>query len=183
MKEDDKISKDILDIILNSEDPLFTSEINEKTGKPRYLIFNRLQQLKKEKKIKGKQLKKRGSWMWWRISEDTQINKGIEDEIKELQNQLQKIKSTIKFTGKKLKREQIDESREKERKYNEKIEFLNNIISIHEEHVYRDHIHTFLEVINKIMDEYCDNNEREKYKQQMINNDIPIEFISSIIGD
>jgi hypothetical protein len=62
----DEITFMILQVIESSVEPLSTKEIVERTRTPRHLVAYRLFILANEGKIKGKQSKKRGPWIWFR---------------------------------------------------------------------------------------------------------------------
>jgi repressor of nif and glnA expression len=64
----DKDSESILKIIKESKDPLETKEIGEKIKNiTRTMIFYRLNNLRGEGQIKGKQVGSgKGTWIWWK---------------------------------------------------------------------------------------------------------------------
>lgn len=61
----DEIASKILAVIERSTEPLSTKEIVERTKMARHLVAYRLFVLANEGKIKGKQLQKRGPWIWF----------------------------------------------------------------------------------------------------------------------
>lgn len=67
---EDKLSKSILSIVNNSEEPLETKEIEEGLkGDTRTKIFYRLNNLRGNGVIKGKFVGGgKGAWIWWKIN-------------------------------------------------------------------------------------------------------------------
>ena len=65
----DILSKKILNLINRSDEPLETREIEELLPKlTRVIILYRLNNLRGEGRIKGKQVGSgKGAWIWWKI--------------------------------------------------------------------------------------------------------------------
>lgn len=61
----DELTQQIYKIVKNSNEPLATDEIVELVKRPRHLVIHRLRNLAMEGKIRGKQTRERGSWIWW----------------------------------------------------------------------------------------------------------------------
>lgn len=61
----DELTQQIYKVVKNSNEPLATDEIVELVKRPRYLVIHRLRNLAMEGKIRGKQTRERGSWIWW----------------------------------------------------------------------------------------------------------------------
>lgn len=61
----DELTQQIYKTVKNSNEPLATDEIVDSVKQPRHLVIHRLRNLAAKGKIRGKQTKKRGSWIWW----------------------------------------------------------------------------------------------------------------------
>jgi len=63
----DELTQQIYKIVKNSNEPLTTDEIVGAVKQPRHLVIHRLRKLAMEGKIRGKQTRERGSWIWWLV--------------------------------------------------------------------------------------------------------------------
>ena len=102
------IPTNILSIFSSSNDPYTTDEIIKLIKQPRHIIINRLNKLAIGRKIKGKQTKNRGPWIWWMPVEKTENKKELIDKINQLENQIQKLQQS----NSKL-RSQLNKTKEK----------------------------------------------------------------------
>ena len=65
-KKSDKITDRILDVISHSDEPLETAEIVDTVKDTRIKILYRLNIMRGEGKIRGKQVGSgKGCWIWW----------------------------------------------------------------------------------------------------------------------
>ena len=63
--EEKEIIEKILKVLTKSREPLTTTEIVNAIGLPRYIVMRRLFKLAASGRIRGKQARNRGSWIWW----------------------------------------------------------------------------------------------------------------------
>jgi predicted Zn-ribbon and HTH transcriptional regulator len=63
----DKLAQQIFKVVKKSNEPLTTDEIVMAVKQPRHLVIHRLRNLAIEGKIRGKQTRERGSWIWWLV--------------------------------------------------------------------------------------------------------------------
>lgn len=67
----DELTQQIYGVVKNSNEPLATDEIVGLVKQPRHLVIHRLRNLAIEGKIRGKQTKERGTWIWW-VSQESE---------------------------------------------------------------------------------------------------------------
>ena len=60
-----EVTERILRVLRKAKEPLTTAEIVKAVGLPRHIVIKRLFKLAVEGRIRGKQTKTRGSWIWW----------------------------------------------------------------------------------------------------------------------
>jgi predicted transcriptional regulator len=65
----DELTQQIYKVVKNSNEPLTTDEIVDAVKQPRHLVIHRLRNLAMEGKIRGKQTKERGTWIWWHFNQ------------------------------------------------------------------------------------------------------------------
>ena len=76
MKKEDNIGKNILKILKQENEPLETKEILIKLKTTRTKLLYRLNNLRGEGKIKGKQVGSgKGTWIWWGVEQWKRENK------------------------------------------------------------------------------------------------------------
>lgn len=95
MKIIDKITEQIISIISNSNEPLTTQEISRSIEKNRIFTFYHLTKLALMNKIRGKQPKNYGSWIWWIPIPPTNSDEKLSIRKKELEQEFSKLRDNL----------------------------------------------------------------------------------------
>ncbi len=141
-----QIIQDILSIFSNTNRPYTTTEIVKLLKKPRHIIKNRLDKLAIEGKIKGKQTKNRGSWIWWVPMQNLSEIIGINNELKKLNTQVQKLEKE-KLELQTQSRKRVSKKLTESPKNKELVDKLR-----HEVNELKSDIDLFIEFINSIVE-------------------------------
>ncbi len=150
-----QILNDILLLFLNSNKPYTTNEIVKLFNKPRHIIKNRLDKLAIEGKIKGKQTKNRGSWIWWMPPKETNNKSDKTNEIKDLKKKVKNLQENNLKIQNELSKKKFGVNNEEIKKLREENGELNSDIEL------------FIDFVNKIVSEVYKHrsfeSENEKY--------------------
>ncbi|NVM03036.1 MAG: hypothetical protein HWN67_11905 [Candidatus Helarchaeota archaeon] len=187
----DKITKKLYKIILNSQYPLSTEELSQIVKRPNYSLLTLLKKLAIEGKIKGKQLKKGGSYIWW--LPDKPINK---NEIESKKLRLNKLKENSSDLQKQVQSVELKKEENNQNELSEKIKELeiniqekeDKIAEIEEDWTVSDLLRTidFLTIkINDIINSYMKPRFRdmnEIYYHLMEQHELPYGILKKYFG-